>query len=592
MTFSFSHFHKLTLGLLFSVYSWFFVGELYNVATEKSTCVSAYDGFGYYMYLPFLLNHGSLKMTPEWAQATQNKYCHGTIAYQLSKRENGNYIDIYHMGQSFIEAPAFFLGHLAAIASNAPRDGFSKPYHLAFVCNAWLFVLFGLFYVNKLLRLFFDEKVTAIALLLLYFGTNFWVTATLSYSLQHIYLFAIIAAMGYYFWKAIQTNVFQIRAFRIAVILFGLCTVIRPTHALLGLIPFMLLWNYFPTRKEFWWRMSWFVISSICWNIPQLLYWKLVGGSWVILNLHTEDLVLGDPNILKFLVSFRKGWLIYSPIFLLLIPGFIVLRQRNKLLFRALFFTTCLAIWVFSAWENWWYAASFGARVMVDLYPLLMLPIGFALHSLLKRRVFSILVFGFGFSCLVLALFQSWQFKEGILHNERMTFAQYIYIFGKTSRKNFDDHRLLIDRSDVHWVERVSEHNWNDQHIETKTWFHLNRPFHAKANWDTLIVKLPFFPTFRTDEVQLGIQLEYETDDTENSGSIHFETAGKHNCYGWNSIDLTPANRQLYTSNLFRFNLPDIRHHSDYLQVYVKNPTRGTIHINRLVIKSYRLIRD
>jgi hypothetical protein len=586
-----SHFLKLTWVILVSLYSFSFIRELNSVATNQSTCVCAYDGFGYYMYLPFFLTHGSLKMTPEWAQKKQDDYCNGIVAYQLIQRENGNYVDVYQMGQSFVEAPAFFIGHLGAVLFHFPTDGFSKPYHLAFVCNAWLFVLLGIFYVTKLLRLFLDEKLTAISLLVLFLGSNYWVTATLSYSLQHIYLFALIAAMGYYLFAAIRTEKLKKSYLIVAAILFGLCTVIRPTHAMLFLLPVLLLWNYFPTRKAFWWKISWFPIVAFCWNIPQLLYWKFVGGSWVILNLHTEELILSDPNVLHFLFSFRKGWFIYSPIFFLLVPGFFILSRINKRLFYALLSLTVSSIWVFSSWENWWYAASYGSRVMVDFYPLLILPLAFGIQYFLQKRFTKAMVSIFIIWCCVLALFQSWQFKEGILHNERMTGEQYWYIFGKTNKANFDDHRLLIDRADLNWVDEVHRKHWKDQSIEKRSWYHLTQAFRANGLTDTLIVKLPFYPTLKTDEVQVRVKIQFECTDTLHPGSIHFEAAGKHNCYAWNSFELSPSNAQKYANQPFVFNLPDIRHRTDYLQVYVKNPSEQAIRIRQLSIETYSLIR-
>lgn len=582
---------RLTWGIIIAVFSYSFVGRINEVVKDENTCVCAYDGFGYYMYLPHFTQTGHLKMTPQWAQALQNEYCSGIFVYQLSQRENGNFVDVYHMGQAFVEAPSYYVGHLFAKLLDYPQDGFSKPYHVAFVANAWLFVLLGVYFVSKLLRLFFEDKLTAILLILLYFGANFWVTSVLSYSLQHIYLFAIIAAMSYYFFRAVRTSSFNKRDFAIAAVLFGLCTVIRPTHALIFLFPFIYLWKYFPSRKLFWWRLSWFPLAAFLWNIPQFLYWKLVGGSWLILNLHTEELILFDPNIVKFLFSFRKGWFIYTPVFLLIIPGFYALRKQDKLLFRALISLTVIVIWVVASWENWWYASSFSSRVLVDIYPLLVLPIGFAFQSVWEHKGKAIAMSIFAGTCLLLAIFQTWQFDRGILHPERMTFEQYAYIFGKTNTEDFDAHRLLIDRADTNWVNTVLNGYWNDQNIEKTELFELKKEFTASPKKDTLLLKIPLFKHLKTDETLLKVELEYESSDTSLFSSLRLETFSIHNCYSWNTLELSQGRRKGVNHLVYKFNLPDIRHAKDQLQVYINNPNEVRLRISKLKITAYSLIR-
>ncbi|MEN9978648.1 MAG: hypothetical protein RLZZ569_1273, partial [Bacteroidota bacterium] len=448
--------------LIFSSFAYFFGRKLPGIIAEKDKCICAYDGFGYYMYLPSLIHSGDLNMQPAWADSLQKNYCDGAIMYQLVPRENGNFIAVYQMGQAFVEAPAFFIGHFFAKTLGYKADGFSKPYHVAFLLNALLFIFLGLFYLKKLLRLFFSIQLTILLLLIVYVGTNYWITAALSYSLQHIYLFALIAAMAYYFFKAVQSTQFHHKSIVITAVLFGLTTVIRPTHVLLFIFPLIYLWSYFPTKKQLFGILALFPLSSFLWNLPQIIYWKMIGGNWLITNLHTEEIILIDPHLWDFLFSFRKGWLLYTPVFLLLIPGFYSLRNINKSLYRSLIVLTIIAVWVVSSWETWWYAASYSQRVMVDYYPLLLLPIGFFLQNLTKKKTLTRGVGSFLFIALSLNVIQSIQFVKGYLHEGRMSKAHYAYIFGRTDIPDYDDSRLLIDRSSFMWEERVRKAHYKD----------------------------------------------------------------------------------------------------------------------------------
>lgn len=577
--------------LIFSSFAYFFGRKLPGIIAEKDKCICAYDGFGYYMYLPSLIHSGDLNMQPAWADSLQKTYCDGAIMYQLAPRENGNFIAVYQMGQAFVEAPAFFIGHFFAKTLGYKTDGFSKPYHIAFLCNALLFVFLGLFYLKKLMRLFFSIRLTILLLLIVYVGTNYWITAALSYSLQHIYLFALIAAMGYYFFKAVQSTQLHHKSIVIAAVLFGLTTVIRPTHVLLFIFPLIYLWSYFPTKKQLFRILALFPLSSFMWNLPQIIYWKMIGGNWLISNLHSEEIILIDPNLRDFLFSFRKGWLLYTPIFLLLVPGFYQLRKINKSLFRSLFVLTIVIIWVVSSWETWWYAASFSQRVMIDYYPLLLLPIGFFLQDIKWKKPISWGIGSFLFVALSLNVIQSIQFVKGYLHEGRMSKSHYFYIFGRTDIPDYDDYRLLIDRSSFVWEERVRKAHYADQELKRNVFFQLKHPIIITPKKDKLLAKIPYFNLLSTDEALFDVAITCESSDTTQSSLLKLESVSKYNCYSWNQLELSQGLKSGVNKLTYRYNLPDVRHKADKVQIYVQNQGTTTVKITSLKVTATSLIR-
>lgn len=583
----FRSYSAVTALLLFFSFGYYFSGQINRVIKNENTCVCAYDGFGYYMYLPHLVQKGNLNMTQEWAQGLQNEYCQGIYAYQLVAAEKGQ-IDVYHMGQSFVEAPSFFVGHAFAKIFGYKTDGFSKPYHIAFLLNSLLFIGLGLIYCRKLFGLFFSDRLSALLIAITVVGTNYWITATLSNTMQHLYLFAIIAAFAYYFLKALQSETIHRKLFIVSAILFGLCVVIRPTNALLGVFPGIILLQRFGWKKEFWKYVVWFPVMAFIWNIPQIIYWKTIGDKWIITNLHTEDLTFFDPYTFKFLFSYRKGWLLYSPLFLLLVPAFWVIYKQRKFLFWPIFTFFIIFLWAVSSWECWWYSDSLGQRPMVDVYPILMIPIGFLLLSIsktwLKAAVGLFLV-----AVTSLNILQSWQMYRGYLSTSLMSKQHYWYIFGKTSFESFDNHRLLINRGDTSWVEQLQKIKDPQLALETKTWYYKEN-LTALPQSDLTVIHLPF-KSLKTDEVRLTVDVWCSSSDTTQFSTLNLQAAGKHNCYSWDNVVLDPKSVDEPVLITKTFNIPDVRHKEDYLQIYVNNVSMATFNIKKIKITATSLIR-
>jgi len=80
--------------LLLIVFAFSTAEKIDKINTGEKTCVCAYDGFGYYMYLPHLFEKGHLDIQKEWAQSLQHEYCSGAVTYQLERNYADKNIDI------------------------------------------------------------------------------------------------------------------------------------------------------------------------------------------------------------------------------------------------------------------------------------------------------------------------------------------------------------------------------------------------------------------------------------------------------------------------------------------------------------------
>ncbi len=581
-----SFFVVLLLSILFSFE---FSTSINDFKKGNQTCICAYDGFGYYMYLPSLFHKNTLNIQKEWAQNIQDEYCNKTEVYQLIQQKNGNNINLYHMGLSYIQLPSYSISHFFAKILGYRTDGFSFPFVIGFFLNALLFCIIGIIYTRKLLLLFFKDQTVSLLLIILYLATNSFITFTLQKDLPHLYLFAINSAFLYHLFTYRKKNIK--RHLLYASILLGLTVAIRPTQILLGIIPLVILWKEKENFKSFFKNISYFPLFGIFWNIPQILYWYFIGGELFIPNLHVEEIIIVDPNLIDFLFSYRKGWLLYSPVFLLSFIGFYILYKKEKLIFTSLFTTLIVYIYIMSSWECWWYASSFGSRVMTDIYPLTIIPIGFLWESITKKEI-KFFFLTFCFLATALNLIQSYQLKIGILHHERMSKQQYFYIFGKLNLPNFNENRLLMNRKDVKWIESIKDEPYYTIEKDIPI-FEAQQLRFDKKRINSGIKNIILLDKIKSDETRIDIDFEVRFIKAKSSPIyLKVETCSAYNCYNWQNIEL----KQDSTSTQFKkihysFNLPDINHREDKLQIYVTNENETEFEFRNFKITGTTVLR-
>jgi len=427
-----------------------------TIFSRFTPTIISWDVLAHYLYLPatFIYDDPGIK-DHDGMFARIEQYGLSTTFYQVVKHENGNHIIKTTSGLSVILSPFFFAAHAAAHLGAGPADGFSRPYQFAVMLSSVLFIILGLVYVRKILKKLFDDKTALTVLLILSFGTNLYITFTTITSV-HLYMFGLYA---FFIWQVIRWHEDPDRrkAFVIGVTA-GFITLLRPTDAICMLIP--LLWGIYDLasfRKKIILFATHFthvlllIAGGIITLLPQIIYWKATTGSFIYYSYATpgEGLDFFNPYIYEVLFSFRKGWLIYTPIMLFALGGFISLFKHMKTAFYPILIFTLLNIFLISSWSCWWYADSFGHRAFIHTYPLMAIPLGAFVFDILKRvRLFTFLSFFVMVLFVFLNLFQTKQFSKGIIHPSRMTAEYYWAVFGKRSMPEQETQKLmLIERS-------------------------------------------------------------------------------------------------------------------------------------------------
>lgn len=398
----------------------------------------SWDNYGYYLHLPAaLIYHDPGIENKNWLDSLNKKYQPGRTFYQCYAGQKNRLVNTYPVGLAICNLPFFLGGHLAAKISGYSADGLSPPYQWAMIFSALCFAILGMFFFRKLLLRFFDDVVTTALLLLIAFGTNLFYYATYDCCLPHIFLFAIDCGI---LLLTISWHREQKRSTALFLgLLIGLATITRPSEIVWIIIP--LFWNIVGWKsfidkmklllKNFSHALL-FVSGMIAVGSLQLFYWKYTSGNWFSYG-HQEGFDFLHPFTLKVLFSYKKGWLLYTPVMALAILGFYYLYKNQRQLFFVFTLFSLVNLWVISSWECWWYAGTFGQRPFVQSYGLMAIPLGYffiAWNKILWKKItvkFILLFF------VLLNIFQTGQINAGILDTCRMTEKYYWKIFGRTT---------------------------------------------------------------------------------------------------------------------------------------------------------------
>ncbi|MBA3901069.1 MAG: hypothetical protein H0X62_12825, partial [Bacteroidetes bacterium] len=327
----------------------------------------SWDVFGYYLYLPAVFIYQDLGLKDiSIIENIISTYNNTATLYQASQLPDGNWVMKYPMGMAVLYAPFFFLSHLFALFLDFPADGFSAPYHWGLITGSLVYTLIGLCFLRKILLEFFSDQITALVIVLLVLGTNYFHIVIYNAPMPHNYLFTLYTLIIWFTIKWHKT--FQLKYILWCGLFCGLCILSRPSEIVCLLIP--ALWTVndkesFLKKINLLWEKRVQIIAFsfliILIGLPQFIYYKTFTGKFLYLSYNNagEGMEFLQPYILQVLFSFRKGWLIYTPMMLFAIIGLFIMIKKRWKNSVALFLFTLFNIYIVSSWSCWWYADSF-----------------------------------------------------------------------------------------------------------------------------------------------------------------------------------------------------------------------------------------
>jgi hypothetical protein len=371
---------------------------------------------------------------------------------------DGNRIIRYSMGLSLALSPFFFMGHIAAWLTGAAQDGYSMPYQNAVSVGVIFYLLAGLYFLRKTLLKFFSEKAVALTLICTVIGTNLLWYSTFEGLMSHGLAFSFLCFAIYNFFQWMETknktNIFLFASSFGIILLIRLMSVTLLLYFLIACIMMSGgIKNFFTVLKQNKWNLFIGLLIIFILFVPQFIYWKLITGNWFYNSYKNVDhqFFFNNPQMASFLFSFRKGWLIYTPVMWLAIIGMIPLYFKIKPLLYATFFTLILTIYLFSAWWAWSYGICWGMRTMIDSYSFLSFPMAaFFSFVFSKNKIYSWFILTIISLLILLNLFQTWQYKKGLLHFDYMTREAYFKGFLQT-------------QASLEWYDLLKPFDW-DRH--------------------------------------------------------------------------------------------------------------------------------
>ncbi len=448
------------------------------------------DGRGYYDYLPALvLNHTvDFKQAYLHQKATQPP---GYLGHNFHK-VNGVYINKFPVGTALMILPFFIIAHLISPVFGLPADGYSLlyQYEVALAALWWLWV--GLFFLRKLLKSYrIPDRTSFWVLLFLLLGTNLFHYAFVDVAFSHLFSFAAITA--FLFFSRTLFLSFSLKRLALVSFILGWVVLIRPVNFIVVLgVPFLA--PDFITLKEtickvFGTFKSWVAIAGMFLPgvLPQLIINYLQTGNLVIYGYKGEGFCFFHPHVVEFLFGFKKGWFVYTPMMLYLLPAILWLYRKSRFHFFTISAFVVGVVYLFSSWWNWYYGDGFGMRPMVEYYSL------FALVATLwttdLKIYFKRLLLLLSVLFVVLNMVQAYQYNKGIITPDSMTKAAYRHQFLKTS----DEYRDVVGSAEEYYYGKLSKEplfsSTNDFENQHQGWrnsnkldtLHYRSPKHALA---------------------------------------------------------------------------------------------------------------
>jgi len=386
--------------------------------------VIAGDGNDYYSYLVSVFINKNLT--------------HQDISHWYVMQTPTGTINAHPPGVSLLLLPFFFIGYVWAYLSHAPLDGLSKPFQAMVSIGALFYFTTGLVYLRKLLAVFTNkDKIIALVIVLIFFGTNLMIYALDEPSMSHIYSFALITAFLYYIHRIFHQP-FK-RHLYFAGIILGLIILVRPVNAIIFMVvPFFAnsLDDCLLRIKKLFrqWKtlviptLFFFMVASI-----QSIIWFVQNGKIIQWSLRGRGFYFNHPQTWLMLFGFDSGFFIYTPLCFLILLGLLPLFYQNKFRFLILAIFIAFAFYLFSCYWSYNYYDGLGIRTFVDFYSLFAILLTILLVYLANKKIkyaAFILIAG----AFLLNLVYCYQYQANIMLHSGMTFKKYKYIFLKTDK--------------------------------------------------------------------------------------------------------------------------------------------------------------
>ncbi len=558
------------------------------------------DGKGYYAYLTALFIYDDTDYG--FIDSYESEYYPASLLlYKDYRFDTGNgIVNKYFPGPAILWLPFFGAGHAAAHIFGYQADGYSLPYQMAIAFAALFYFWLSLLILRKILR-FYTKNETTIAWALVATGlaTNLIYYTVNSGCQVHVYNFFLINGFIYSVLEACKRGkpVF----FASAAFMLGMVIISRPQN---GLIVFALPFlcgnkeSFLHFFNKLFTDIKTLLLSVSAIAIPLLVpltYWYMKTGHFLVYSYGSESYDLTKPQLLKFLFSFEKGWLLYTPIAAFSALGLVFLFQKSKWQWQFVSLAAFLffVVYFLSSWWTWHYTSYVSQRVMIDYYAFVTILIVFIfkwLKSKKQKIVIQVILTAF----IALNLMQYFQHMIWIYPAGPVTAKTYFSNFFSFSKGT----TFMIPENEILDKQTYSTDFESDKPLFQTNGFEISAIRHSGAKSlliDTVSKAKPLFLRGMSDykEIQpliLKIGGFYNPETTDSSLMVEVGVGSGKSRYSVTHHNLMPGlkkNKWKYAEMVIY--MPYIRSVSDSLFISIQNLSKGKVLLDDLRVELLKM---
>ncbi len=420
----------LAIALVMTGIIW---GNLHYKFWKDPGRIIVHDVILYYQYLPATFIYKDLSLN-----FAQQDYEFFKDKVWGIKTEKGRYASKMTIGLSVMYMPFFLAAHGLAQHLGYPPDGYSPPYRFSLILASVVFAFLGLLLLARFLRRYFGRAAVALTVLAIGLGTNLYFYTTIEPPMSHSFSFFLFAA----FLLAADSWIRRpswLHSLWVGLIT-GMIILVRPSNGIIILA--LPLWQVITAeqlRDRFLFflrhaaRVVFMAVVALVVFLPQIIYWKYVTGDYFFYGYGEERFFFSDPEFIKGMLSYRKGWLVYTPIMFFSLAGMFTLFRHYRDLFWAVAVFTAINLYIVWSWWCWWYGGGFGQRALIESYAILAIPFAAFTNRMLEGKwlvkgVFLLMLAAF----ISLNLFQTRQYYKGVIHWDGMSKEAYWNTYFRT----------------------------------------------------------------------------------------------------------------------------------------------------------------
>jgi hypothetical protein len=358
------------------------------------------DGSSYYAQLTSLTLDRDLNF---YNQIAEHQTLWSENELDSLNRRGYTYIG-FPVGPAVFWMPFMAMGHLhaktlCALGSPVVLDGYSWPYRWWVLGGTVFYGFWGAWLCLRLLRRYASPFASLWGTVLCMLATPLLSYLFIEASFSHALSFALAAAFLVIWAENFDCPAEKYptswRPYLALGLCLGLLTLVRWQNLIFGVIPFLdalciagfcirkMKWNWF---AEFAVRYITMLIVAALAFLPQIIVWKIIADSWLVMPQGEGYVDWLRPHTLKVLFHPLHGLFIMHPVAAIgLFGSLLLLKKHSKLWFR-LGLVFLFQLYVNSVVNDWWAGGAFGQRRMASTFPLIGLGIAVLLDRLYHAR--------------------------------------------------------------------------------------------------------------------------------------------------------------------------------------------------------------